>query len=43
MDVRSYETGQYKKLNNKGPTKVGGNRKESPGKEVEVVGPIGMC
>ena len=34
MDVRSYEAGQ-KKMKERGITK--GNRKESPGNEVEVV------
>ena len=37
MDVRSYEAGQNKKLKDKGTTQVGGNHKESQGKEVEVV------
>ena len=35
MDVWSYEAGQDKKLTNNNEN--GGNRKESPGKEVEVV------
>ena len=37
MDVWSYEAGQDRKLNNKGDNERRGNRKESPGKEVEVV------
>ena len=37
MDVRSYEAGQYKKLNNKRDNECGGIHKESPGKQVEVV------
>ena len=37
MDVRSYEAGQDKKWKNKGDNESGRNRKESPGKEVEVV------
>ena len=37
MDVRRYEAGQYKKLKNKVNNESGGNRKEWPGKEVEVV------
>ena len=37
MDVRSYESGQDKKWNNKGDNESGGNRKERPGKQVEVV------
>ena len=37
MDVWRYEFGQYKKLKNKRDNGSGGNRKESPGKEVEVV------
>ena len=37
MDVRSYEAGQDKKWKNKRHNKSGGNRKENPGKEVEVV------
>ena len=37
MDVRSYEAGQHKKNNNKRHNESGGNRKESPGTEVEVV------
>ena len=37
MDVRSYEAGQDKKINNKRDNGNGGNRRESPGKEVEVV------
>ena len=37
MDVRSYEAGQDKILKNKSDNESGGNRKESPGKEVEVV------
>ena len=37
MDVRSYEAGQDKKRKNKSDNESGGNRKESSGKEVEVV------
>ena len=37
MDVRSYEAGQDKKLKNKKDNESGGNHKESPRKEVEVV------
>ena len=37
MDVRSYEAGQNKKWQNKRGNESGGNHKESPGKEVEVV------
>ena len=37
MDVRSYEAGQDTKLKNKKDNESGGNHKESPGKEVEVV------
>ena len=35
--VQSNEAGQDQKRKNKGDSKSGGNRKESPGKEVEVV------
>ena len=35
--MRSYDAGQDKKLNNKVDNKTGENRKERPGKEVEVV------
>ena len=37
MDVQHYEAGQDKKWKNKGDNESGGNHKESPGKEVEVV------
>ena len=37
MEVRSYEAGQDKKLKHNGYKESGGNRKESPRKEVEVV------
>ena len=37
MDVRSYEAGQDKKGKNKGDNDSGGNSKETPGKEVEVL------
>ena len=37
MDVRSYESGQDQKWTNKGDNESGGNRKENPGEEVEVV------
>ena len=37
MDVRSYEAGQDKKWKNMRDNESGGNQKESPGKEVEVV------
>ena len=37
MDVRSYEARQDKKLKNKEDNESGGDRKESPGTEVEVV------
>ena len=37
MDVRSYEAGQDMKLKNKRDNEIGGNRKERPGKKVEVV------
>ena len=35
--VRSYEAGHDRKSKNNGDNELGGNRKESPGKEVEVV------
>ena len=38
MDMRCYKGGQDKKLNNKGDNESEGNRKESLGKEVEMVG-----
>ena len=37
MDMRRYERGQDNKLKNKEKHTVGGNRKESPGNESEVV------
>ena len=37
MDVQSYKAGQYQKRTNKRDNESGGNHKESPGKEVEVV------
>ena len=37
VDVRSYEAGQYKKRTNKRDNEIGGNRIQSPGKEVEIV------
>ena len=37
MDVRSYEARQEKKRNIKRDNESGGNRKESQGKEVQVV------
>ena len=37
MDVRSYEAGHDKKWKNKGDNESGGNRQESPEKEVDVV------
>ena len=37
MDVRSYEAGQAKNFKNKRDNESGGNHKESPRKEVEVV------
>ena len=37
MDVRSYEAGQDQKWTNTGDNESGGNRKENPGEEVEVV------
>ena len=37
MDVRSYDVAQDKKWKNKRDNESGGNHKESPGNEVEVV------
>ncbi len=37
MDVRIFEAGQDKKWKNKKDNESGGNHKESPGKDAEVV------